>query len=522
MEVSTSGETAAPAGAGVLWRDELALVLFGISAVGVLVFGLVPHAYAVLSVTAWLVIGWLQWLQVRLCLAAARIPGMPRSTRRFWRLFAGAAAAFCLASVAQVAEWLAGPDEPDVITGGIAHHVILALGAVFLIGALLSSPLGLATGRERLRFWLDAATVLVAVALFAWQLTDVESSARSGDSLVIGFGVSLIGPAAFLVVAFGALKILLGGSAPFTPLAGVIGMGAAAIEGGVTGLAGPLMAADRGSWLLGLAVLANTGFALAIRAHLLQVRTDGTALQRRKKRPYSRLPYVTIVLTYALLVQVLIDAGLTGQAWVVLGGAILSTGIVVARQLVSFADNEQLVRRLHDALAERDELAGRLHHQAFHDNLTGLANRAMFLQRLTAELDRARGDGSCVAVMIIDLDDFKPVNDRFGHAAGDALLREVAARLTGCVGDAGLVARLGGDEFGVLLARPEPRDLAELPDLIVAAVREPVSLGGERARIGASVGLACTERGGRQVGDLLHEADLAMYAHKQRVKATAA
>jgi diguanylate cyclase (GGDEF)-like protein len=294
---------------------------------------------------------------------------------------------------------------------------------------------------------------------------------------------------------------------------------AAAIEGAVNGLAGPLLAPDRGSWLLGFAVLANTVFAIAIRVHLLEVRTDVTVLQYRSKRPYSRLPYVTILATYALLVSVLADAGLNGQAWVVLGGAILSTGIVVVRQLVSFADNEQLVRRLHEALAERDELAMRMHHQAFHDNLTGLANRAMFLQRLTDGLDRARRDGSGVAVMIIDLDDFKPVNDRFGHAAGDALLREVAARLTGCVGANGLVARLGGDEFAVLLERPDPRDLADLPDAIAASVRRPVSLGGVRARIGASVGLAYAERGGRPISDLLHEADLAMYANKQRVKA---
>jgi diguanylate cyclase (GGDEF)-like protein len=228
---------------------------------------------------------------------------------------------------------------------------------------------------------------------------------------------------------------------------------------------------------------------------------------------------VTILATNALLVFVLAGAGLNGHAWVVLGGAILSTGIVVVRQLVSFADNEQLVRRLHEALAERDELAMRMHHQAFHDNLTGLANRAMFLQRLTEGLDRARGDGTGVAVMIIDLDDFKPVNDRFGHAAGDALLREVAARLTGCVGASGLVARLGGDEFAVLLERPDPRDLADLPDAIAASVRRPVSLGGTRAQIGASVGLAYAERGGRPISDLLHEADLAMYANKQRVKA---
>jgi diguanylate cyclase (GGDEF)-like protein len=497
------------------------LVLLGVCALTAVGYGLTPRPYAVLVIAAWLAMGCLQWVQVRLCLAAARAPGMPRSTRRFWQLFSAAAALFGLASVAQVAEWLVHPTDPDTITGGTAHHIILAVAALLLIMALLTSPLGLATGRERLRFWLDATTVLIAVALFAWQLTAVRGSARTDSSLVIGFAVALVGPAAFLVVAFGILKILLGGSPPFTRLAGVIGMAAAAGEGAVTGLADPLLSGGHEAWLLGLSVLVNTGFAMAIRVHLLQVRTDSALLQYRAKRPYSRLPYATAVATYALLVWVLAGTGLSGEAWVVLGGAILSTGIVVVRQLVSFADNEQLVGRLHQALAERDELAQRLRHQAFHDNLTGLANRAQFIQRLTEGLDRARADGHGLAVLIIDLDDFKPVNDRLGHAAGDALLREVAARLSGCVGDAGLVARLGGDEFAVLLEAPDPRDLAELPAAIAISVRRPISLGGGWSRVGASVGLAFTERGHQPIGDLLHQADLAMYANKRRAKSAA-
>src|SRR5688572_13818611 len=182
--MGSTGQTAAPAGGGGLWRDELLLGLLGLSVVAALVYGLVPHAYGILSVAAWAVMGWLQWLQVRMCLAASRIPGIPRSTRRFWRLFVFAAAAFCVSSVPQVVLGVTEPDNPHTVTGGLAHNAVLAVGALFLILALLTSPLGLSTGRERLRFWLDATTVLIAVALFAWQLGDAESTVHGGNSLV--------------------------------------------------------------------------------------------------------------------------------------------------------------------------------------------------------------------------------------------------------------------------------------------------------------------------------------------------
>jgi diguanylate cyclase (GGDEF)-like protein len=121
-------------------------------------------------------------------------------------------------------------------------------------------------------------------------------------------------------------------------------------------------------------------------------------------------------------------------------------------------------------------------------------------------------------VAIIDLDNFKPVNDRLGHAAGDALLREIAARLARTVSDDGLVARLGGDEFALLLERPGP-ELAELPAQIAEAVQAPVLLHGETLRVHASIGLAVTDGRRRDASALLHEADLAMYAHKHRARA---
>jgi len=161
-------------------------------------------------------------------------------------------------------------------------------------------------------------------------------------------------------------------------------------------------------------------------------------------------------------------------------------------------------------------LAERLRHLAYHDNLTGLANRALFLERLTAAL--AVG---APTVMIIDLDDFKPVNDAHGHHAGDTLLRAAAERLTRCVRDAGTVARLGGDEFAVLLPAAGPAEVAALVERVATAVGEPVPVGGTEVRVRASIGAASAPAGGPTdptvaLTELLHRADLAMYAEKQR------
>ncbi|MET8150904.1 diguanylate cyclase domain-containing protein [Actinoplanes sp. NPDC049668] len=144
------------------------------------------------------------------------------------------------------------------------------------------------------------------------------------------------------------------------------------------------------------------------------------------------------------------------------------------------------------------------------DPLTGLPNRAGCLERLAAELERPG-----VAVLFCDLDGFKPVNDRLGHAAGDELLIAVAARLRGCVREQDLVSRFGGDEFVVVLRDAHPRvAVAAACARISEMVSRPLTAGGESVRIGMSVGVAFADRDA-SVDDLLNRADLAMYQAKQ-------
>ncbi len=152
---------------------------------------------------------------------------------------------------------------------------------------------------------------------------------------------------------------------------------------------------------------------------------------------------------------------------------------------------------------------------ANHDPLTGLANRARFLERLHESLLGADRDGSGCAVLLLDLDRFKSVNDTLGHHAGDLLLRQVAQRLLTCVRETDTVARLGGDEFVLILTRLKALAAAELvADNIIRALAEPCEILGQPLRTGASIGIAMYPSDGSDAGELLQKADLAMYRAK--------
>lgn len=195
-----------------------------------------------------------------------------------------------------------------------------------------------------------------------------------------------------------------------------------------------------------------------------------------------------------------------------------------------------VVRDVTDVVDAQDRLV----HAARHDYLTGLANRALLVERLETALRRSRRDRREMAVLFCDLDGFKNVNDLGGHAAGDVVLTEVARRLVAVVRDGDVVARIGGDEF-VIVVEPwnrsvagsdvmapsqSGRDLAHrVAQRVVEAVRRPVAVGGNSYAITGSVGIAYATVGGEPDGtppltadEILHRADMAMYRAKQKGK----
>ncbi len=179
-----------------------------------------------------------------------------------------------------------------------------------------------------------------------------------------------------------------------------------------------------------------------------------------------------------------------------------------------------VVRKADRVLAEqarqRADGEAQARHLASHDLLTGLPNRLCFGERFAPALAHAARHGRRCALMFVDLDGFKGVNDRLGHAAGDAALRELAARMQACVRQSDVVFRMGGDEFTVLL--PEivgPDDTTEIAQRIVTSVAEPLWLQGQRVAVGASVGIAVYPEDGTQPDTLLRNADAAMYAAKE-------
>ncbi len=165
---------------------------------------------------------------------------------------------------------------------------------------------------------------------------------------------------------------------------------------------------------------------------------------------------------------------------------------------------------------ERKQALARVQYLALHDQLTGLANRVLFFDRLNAAIDATQRRGGAFALLYLDLDDFKPINDTFGHEAGDHALCTVAGRLKECVRVTDTVARLGGDEFVLMIHdTAEEFAAATVAHKVTAAITKSFAINGEQRALGCSIGMVLFPRHGSDADTLMRRADEAMYGAKR-------
>jgi diguanylate cyclase (GGDEF)-like protein len=407
-----------------------------------------------------------------------------------------------------------GPALGPVAEAGLLILPVCVLLALLAAAAVLPRPVPTSRGRDRIILLIDA--VLISGSLLALAASTVLAARlRHPPQGRLVTSVLAAYPIADLLLA--VMAGLLLATRPISPTGRrplrLLGLAMVAF-----GVSDALRLLDNSGG--GLSPLASAGYLLgppllAFAALRPPTRADN-AVVRERDWLYLLLPYVPVVATGVIIAVSTRSGGHLSSLEAYLGW--LWLGLVVARQMLTIVDNTVLLERV-------SEGQQRLQHQAYHDPLTGLGNRALFRERLVLALDVHRRRGRPIALLFADLDDFKLINDSFGHAIGDRLLRAIAERLLACVPAADLVARLGGDEFAVLLehraAEAEP-----IGTRILAALRDPFHLDGHTLGVGASIGLVVPDPGDMalsagpaQAADaLLRRADAAMYASKRRGK----
>jgi diguanylate cyclase (GGDEF)-like protein len=418
-------------------------------------------------------------------------------TRRAWALLAASAAAWAVGQATWVwYEHLARRELPFPSLADVGY-----LGAIPLAAAaMLAFPGRAERAALQARSLLDGAVIAASLLYTSWALV-LGPVFRAGEGGILEQAIALAYPAGDVVLAtivfVVVARIRVGGVPVLLLGAGLLSLAVAdtsfayLTQEGTYATGAP---SDVG-WFAGYLLIA----AAARRPAAVGI----TWVGRRPGRLQVLLPYCPLALAVATSVTIQLRGQATGPFlyWTF----VVLVLLIVGRQLLTVLDNQGLNRRL-------AAMVGELEHQAFHDGLTNLPNRALFRERVGHALRRRSQAGTPLALLFIDLDDFKTVNDQLGHAAGDDLLVAVASRLKTCVRDEDTVARLGGDEFAILLEQASSHEVAvRVAGRILEAMRPPFPLQG-----GASVGVTVSEA--TEVDAVLREADVAMYLAKARGK----
>jgi diguanylate cyclase (GGDEF)-like protein len=451
-------------------------------------------------VIGWLPLPVLALLAARSCRRAARLTALAAGTRRFWRQLAAACTLLAVAVTANAYDAV-GSAAPSQRVGRVTLALYLAVCLVFMV-ALLRLPTWRRSRGAWFRFTLDAGIVVVTVGELAWYFSlrrlDVWT-AQTGSALTV---LAIVVVCAIATVTF--VKVAFAGAGRVNRGAlHLMACGAALAAAG--GSLSPLLI-DRP--YLSSTMLAAPLACLAVQlAADRQVRDGDTPVaDRAMPRRWGVLPYAAIAAADTLL---LVTGADSTEARMVAVCAVALTVLVVARQISALRDNRRLLRTVDANLEQMRRYQEQLAHQVTHDTLTEIANRSLFAEQVTAHL--AAGEPFHVA--LLDLDDFKVVNDRLGHGVGDALLKAVSRRLPERLRASDVVARLGGDEFTLLLPGSSADDVAALLLRLLRHVQEPLLLDGHEMVARVSIGVTAS-RPGDTPEELIRRADVAMYAAK--------
>ena len=421
-----------------------------------------------------------------------------RSTGRLrlsWLLVGGGAAAWAAGqAIWSYYEIVRGVPTPFP---SLADAGYLLLPILALIG-LLVRPSHAFMGRGRLRVGLDALLVLVSLFTVSWASAFGEVYRGAGDALASRL-VSLAYPAGD--VALLTVVVIVLAYAAAGRRAGLLWLGAGLAVFAV-GDSGFAYLTATGSYSTGNLVDACWASGFLVMAW-------GAALDDSVSAPSDRArSYLAVVLPFAptLVGLAVLGSQLHGSGTddMLLAAGVLMVVVLLTRQVVVVTDNHRLVEQMR--------------YQAFHDPLTGLSNRALFHDRLVHAIELERRDRRGLAVVLIDLDNFKVVNDSLGHGFGDQLLVEVGRRLRQAARSGDTVARLGGDEFAILLETGGGA-AAEIARRALAALAEPCRLDGRQVATAASIGICLLDGAGvASAEEMLQRADIAMYSAKRAGK----
>lgn len=452
-------------------------------------------------------------MAARLRLRRASGPARTRTVTRVWT-GTGAVALLLAGLTGAVPAGGASAAPADLIR--MAGYAGLLVGTLLLIGTR-----GRRTTREQRT---DAATIALAVSAVAWHFllasllhhrSDTGPRSSTGPDIAFAVGdLTLIG-LLLIGVAIGSVRHRV-------ELLSAVGLGCAAVAdftGRMFVPAAPAVLLDA-TWLAGLVLAGVVGRHLAA--------GDDGAEQDRSTDGHRWVPAIALLgfLVPGMLFVLDHRSGRTEleelavTSIVMFALLVLRLSWVFDHLSVQSAQLHSHAATLAESQTSAESLRADLQYQSSHDPLTGLANRSLIRERIAQALSREAAERAAgvstapVTVCVCDVDGFKNVNDSLGQRAGDELLVEVGQRLVANVGPRDTVARLGGDEFAVLMDDPQDRRIPALvAERIVAALREPMSIGGTPLTVSVSVGVAVAGPD-RTADDLLGEADAAMYEAK--------